>query len=390
MDCQPDSVDLFVVAGEPSGDLQAAQWLSSLIQLRPDLKIGAVAGPRMRALPLRTFFPMENLQVMGFIDVLFALPHLFRQFFAIRNQILRSNPQVVVCVDYPGFNLRLERSLRKKGYKGKLIHFVCPTVWAWGKKRIPLMAQTLDQLLTLLPFEKACFAHTSLPVEYVGHPLVKAVNAFIPSSTFRKRHGFSETAPILSLFPGSRKTEIERNFPLQWDTAKKLLKMHPDWQLAVSIAHEQFSPLLRQLAADAEVHFIPPQEHYDLMQQTHLALATSGTVTLELALHGIMSVVHFAIRPLDCWIAQKVFKINLPYYSLPNLILNEKVYPELFGPHLSASSLYAAALELADSPEARKLCLEGCLRLRKALGTKDSSQETALHILAQFNNLQSL
>ena len=169
-------MDLFIATGEMSGDLHGAKLIHELLALQPNLQIGAVAGPKMRELPITEFFPMESLRVMGFIDVFLALPKLARQFFAIRNQILKLNPKAVVFIDYPGLHLRLARSLRKKGFKGKLVHFICPTVWAWGKKRIPQMGKTLDLLLTLFPFEKKCFAHTKLPVQYVGHPLALSVS----------------------------------------------------------------------------------------------------------------------------------------------------------------------------------------------------------------------
>ena len=132
--------DVLILAAEPSADLQGAKLIEELLQQRPGLNIAAMAGPRMRALPIEALFPMENLQVMGFLDVAARLPKIARQFFAVRSRILALQPKGVVCIDYPGFHLRLERSLRKKGYRGKLIHYICPTVWAWGKKRIPLMA----------------------------------------------------------------------------------------------------------------------------------------------------------------------------------------------------------------------------------------------------------
>ena len=265
--------DLFIITGESSGDLHGSLLVQELLKKRPSLKIGAVAGPRMRAFPIEPFFPMENLQVMGFIDVLFALPKIARQFFAIRKKILELNPKGVVCIDYPGFNLRLERSLRKKGYRGKLIHYVCPTVWAWGKKWIPRMAESLDLLLAFFPFEKACFSHTKLPVQTIGHPLALKISP-------RANTIDSKT---IALFPGSRLKEIERNLPLQLKAAQKLLTLDPDLKIAISIAHPDLEAPLKKMAQSIPAHF--SSDTYDLMRNSHLALATSGTVTLELALH---------------------------------------------------------------------------------------------------------
>ncbi len=358
-------VDLFLATGEMSGDLHGSRLIEELLKLRPDLKIGAVAGPKMRKLPITEYFPMENLRVMGFIDVLFALPKLIRQFFAIRNQILRLSPKAVVFIDYPGFHLRMERSLRKKGYKGKLIHFICPTVWAWGKKRIPLMAQNLDLLLTLFPFEKSCFADTRLPVHYVGHPLSLPIHEFKPLNKF--------SGKIIGLFPGSRKTEIERNLPLQLKVARRLRELDPSLQIAISMTQFPIE------APDAIL--VPPEDNYELMRASHLALATSGTVTLELALHGTPTVVTFAIKPLDCFIAQKILQINLPFYCMANIVVQRQVFPELFGPNLTEERLFLESQALYNQEDARQSCLEGCKEVQRTLGLQKASLETAQSIL---------
>lgn len=345
-------IDLFISTGELSGDLHGAKLIEELLARRPNLKIGAVAGPKMRALKIQEFFPMENLQVMGFIDVILALPKIARQFFAIRKKILELSPKAVIFIDYPGFHLRMERSLRKKGYKGKLIHMVCPTVWAWGKQWIPRMAETLDLLLAFFPFEKECFAHTQLPVKYIGHPLSIPVAEFVPSGKYQGQK-------ILGIFPGSRKTEIDRNLPLQLAVARRLQTLDPSLQIAISKATD------------------PIEENYELMRGCHLAIATSGTVTLELALHGTPTVVNFAIRPLDCFIAQKIFRIDLPFYCIANIIVNKSVFPELFGPNLTEDQFFFWAKKLWFEREAREACIAGCFEVRKSLGMKRAVGEAA-------------
>ncbi len=308
---------------------------------------------------------------MGFIDVLFALPRLARHFFTIRNQIIALQPKAVISIDYPGFNLRLAASLKKRGYRGKLIHYICPTVWAWGKGRIPKMAKTLDGLLTLFPFEKQCFAKTSLPVHYVGHPLISQ----IPKETR------TDTPPILAIFPGSRETEIRRNFPLQIAAAKKLANLHPNLQIAVSVAQPIFEPLLRNLAAGAATIFYPPEQKTALMRSARMAMATSGTVTLELALHAVPTIVGFAIRPIDLFIAQKIASINLPFYCIVNIILSKQVFPELFGPHFTEDALVSWGHRLWSDLEARKEMQNNCESLRKHLGEQNGSQAAARAIL---------
>ncbi len=354
-------IDLFIATGEMSGDLHGAKLITELLAIKPHLKIGAVAGPQMRKLPIQEYFPMENLRVMGFIDVLLAAPKLIRQFFKIRNTILQLSPKAVIFIDYPGFHLRMEKSLRKKGYLGKLIHFICPTVWAWGKKRIPLMAQNLDLLLTLFPFEKECFAKTQLPVRYVGHPLGLDVAGFKPSGKF--------SGKILGIFPGSRKAEIERNLPLQLKAARRLKELDPELKIAVS---------LTQFDLDIpDAILVKPEDHYELMKASHAAIATSGTVTLELALHGTPTVVNFAIKPLDCFIAQKILRINLPFYCMANILLNKAVFPELFGPNLTEDKLFFWIKQLWFDATLRKECFLRCSEVQNSLGTKQAAREAA-------------
>lgn len=365
--------DLIILAAEPSADYKGAKLIEELLKNQPNLRIAAISGPKMRRLPIQTIFNMEQLQVMGFSDVLFALPRLARLFFSIRSLILKINPKAVVCIDYPGFHLRLEKSLRKKGYEGKLIHYACPTVWAWGKKRIPMMAQSLDLLITLFPFEKQYFSKTELNVAYVGHPLTSD----IPDQAADRRE------KILAIFPGSRTSEIERNLKTQIHAAKKLTKIDPDIKTCISIPHPEHEKRIRDIIRDFPCSFVYPNETYNLMKTAHLAIAKSGTVTLELALHKTPTIVNFAIRPLDVFLAQKIFRINLPFYCIVNIIASYEVFPEFFGPNLTPKALASAAASLWFNETKRIQCIESCQKVREMLLQNNASKTAALLVLDQ-------
>ncbi len=358
-------MDLIIIAAEPSADLLGDGLIRDLLRLNPDLKIGAVAGPLMRKLPIEVISSMEKLCSMGFIGILSSLPRLFVQFFKIRKAILKRNPKAAVFIDYPGFNLRLERSLRKKGFQGKIIHYVCPTVWAWGKKRIPLLEKNVDLLLCLFPFEKSCFSGKKLQVEYVGHPLKRIIKPSLKKRTH-----------TLALFPGSRFSEIEKNLPKQIAAAKKLQKEDPSIEVAVSISQPNKEELIKNLTKDFPCKLVLPSEAYSLMRSARLALATSGTVTLELALHGTPTVVNYAIRKLDLFLAQKIFRINLPFYCIVNIIANKEIFPEFFGPNLTVDNLTKAAKALWNTPQ----------EVPTILDKKDASVGAALLIQKFFTN----
>jgi len=304
--------DLFIFAGEPSGDLHGEAFIQCLLEENPHLEIYGVGGPRMRKLPFTCTVPMEEFQVMGFVDVFLALPRLFRHFYALADHILKTKPKAALFIDYPGFNLRMERHLRKKGFKGKLIHYICPSVWGHGKGRIALMEKNLDLLLTIFPFEKELFS-PSFPVEYVGHPLTSRIENE-PTDIFP----WAEGKKVISLFPGSRKKEILLNLPLQLKAFKSISTKDPIIG-AISVSQEAFLPLLQKHIKDEgledAIRLIPSCDTYTLMRSSYFAIAKSGTVTLELALHKVPTVVTYGIAPLDLFIAKNILRISLPFIA---------------------------------------------------------------------------
>jgi lipid-A-disaccharide synthase len=365
--------DLFIFAGETSGDLHGEALIQSLLEENPKLKIYGVGGPRMRKLPFTCTLPMEEFQVMGFVDVFLALPRLFRHFYALANYILKTKPKAALFIDYPGFNLRMERYLRKKGFKGKLIHYICPSVWGHGKGRISLMEKNLDLLLSIFPFEKELFSD-ALSVEYVGHPLVDRIENE-PKHTF----SWADGRKVISLFPGSRKKEILLNFPLQLKAFKSIAS-NEELIGAVSVSQEAFLPLLKTCIENEglkdRIKLIPAKDTYILMRSSYFAIAKSGTVTLELAIHKVPTVVTYGIAPLDLFIAKNILRISLPFYCIVNILLKKQVFKELIGPALTEKALNQEVKNLLDPSyilEVKKLS-ESAVKL---LGTKKASRESA-------------
>jgi lipid-A-disaccharide synthase len=374
------SCDLFILAGEKSGDLHGEKLLQTLYIKSPRLKIAGVGGPKMRSQGMNCVLPMEEFQVMGFIDVFRALPKLIRQFYFVANEINRLKPKVIITIDYPGFNLRMAKHLRKKRFNGQLVHFICPSVWAWGKKRIPVMAENLDLLLSILPFEKQLFANTPLHVAYIGHPLIERLKNYS-----YKISTFSLDKKIIALFPGSRKKEIERNLPFYLDACSDLLKKEAGLQIALSVSEERYRPLILEILQAKgwqknEIALVAADYSYELMKAAYLAIAKSGTVTLELALHRIPTVVTYGVSFLDKIIAYDVLRIRLSFYCLVNIIAQKQVFAELIGPHFTIDKLKEKAEELLDGPSRARIQRD-CDLLVKQLGDKDTAFEAADEIL---------
>jgi lipid-A-disaccharide synthase len=374
------SCDIFVFAGEKSGDLHGEKLLQALKAKNPQLKIAGVGGPKMRSQGMECVLPTEDFQVMGFIDVFLALPKLIRQFYFIAKEIERLKPKAVLTIDYPGFNLRMVKHLRKKGFAGKCIHFICPSVWAWGKKRIPLMAKNLDLLLSILPFEKELFANTPLRVAYVGHPLVHRLKTYI-----YKTPPFPLDKKIIALFPGSRRKEIERNLPLYLDTCRELQKKS-DLRIALSVSEERYRPLIMTIlnqkgwTEGKDIELIPADYSYELMKAAYCAIAKSGTVTLELAMHRVPTVVTYGVSFLDKIIAYDILRIRLRFYCLVNIIANKEVFAELIGPNFTLDNMKAKTEELLTS-ESRAKIQRDCDDIIQQLGEKDTAEEAAGEIL---------
>lgn len=361
--------DLFLVAGEMSGDDRGYELLQELYKKNPQLQVTGIGGNKMESAGMNILFPMTELQVMGFIDVFLSLPKLIRFFKKTVQAILQINPRMVITIDYPGFNLRLVQALRKKGFKGKICHYICPSVWAWGKKRIDTMAKHLDLLLCILPFEKELFSHTHLQVEYIGHPLVDKIHKpqLVDSS-------------LIVLYPGSREKEIRRNLPFLIRLIKQLKISFPHLSYGISISQERYRALIQKELKGEEVSLMGPLDHQS--SAPLLAVAKCGTIALELALKETPSIIIYAMSQMDIWIAQYLFKIALPFYALPNLISKKQVFPELIAHNLKDEDLFKFTKKQITDKKTRHNCIQDCQKLRNFLTVEKGLTRAAQLILS--------
>lgn len=374
----------FIFAGESSGDLHGGALLRALKERDPSVKLSGVGGPIMRQYGIECVLPMEAFQVMGFVDVIASFPKLRRQFYQVRDAILNSQPDVVVLIDYPGFNLRLAKALRKKNYQGKIVQLVSPTVWAWRKGRIKTMANTLDLLLTIYPFEADYFSQTPLAVKYIGHPLIETIQAHRYRDEWKKDIGIPESAPLIAIFPGSRQGEIAHNLPIQLEAAALLKKAYPDTYFAISCVNETqrsaIQTLLQKSSLSRDTYIVPRTFAYELMRDSRSAIAKSGTVTLELALHQRPTVVTYQMPLFNRLMAKYVLRLNLPHYCIVNIINNHPVFPEWIAKPASPSDIFHDLVSIHSKGNTRTECLHQCLLVRQRLGSFDTSTLAAKHI----------
>lgn len=382
--------NVFLFAGEDSGDIHGEVLVSLLASQNKEDELWGVGGKRMRKAGLKALFPTESFMVMGFQDVLFNLPSLIKKFYKIRNAILTKSPKAVILIDYPEFNLLLAKSLRKNGYKGKIVQMICPTVWAWRKSRIKTLEKCFDLLLTIYPFEKELFKNSPLKVEYIGNPVAEKIANHPYLTHWNLSFELNLNQPLLSLFPGSRTKEIERNFIKQLEGAKLLLDSFPDLQLAISVARPNLLTKMKQILKKSplskkrrKIAFIPQELSYELMRSTTAAIAKCGTVTLELALHGCPTLVTYETSFLNRFLAKYLFRLKLPHFSIANILAEKTIFPE-FIRNPENPVCYANTLRpyLTQTLERQKILIE-CQKVKEMLKI-ENGRERLLKALTPF------
>lgn len=346
----------FIFTGEKSGEAHGFLLVQALLKEMPTLKITGVFGSQITSLGFTPIIPMEAFQMIGFTAVIKALPRIYKNFKKVLRFILESSPNFVVLIDYPGFNLRLAKALRKKNYRGKIIHYICPSVWAWKKERINEMAKTLDLLLCIFPFEAELFTNTPLKALYVGNPTLEATENYYFKNDWKKELKIDPNHPILAIFPGSRQQEIEHNLPIQLAAAELLKKEFPSLEICVSNACSKY-------------HNIPSRYTYELMKEAYVAISKCGTVCLELALFQTPTVVTYQISKWNYLIAKYLFKLDkLPFFSLPNILLKKSLFKELIYTYFTKESTYKEAKALFNLQEQAR-CKMMCQELKDQLQT---------------------
>jgi lipid-A-disaccharide synthase len=317
---------IYLVAGEESGDALGARLMGALRARRPEVAFAGVGGARMAEQGLVSLFPMRELALMGFLEVAPRIPRLRRRLAETVTDIEAKRPRVVVTIDSPGFALRLLRQVARLGIRR--VHYVAPQVWAWRESRVRRYPGLWHQLLCLLPFEPAFFAKHGLPARFVGHPVLESGADRGDAGRFRDRHAIPAEEPVVTVMPGSRRTETGRLLPVL-GTALRLVAKRGPVVPVVPVAGAVAKAVQIGTAAWAvrPILVTETQEKYDAFAASAAAVTKSGTSTLELAMAGVPMLVTYRVHPLSAALARRMIKV--PYASLLNLLLGREVVPEL-------------------------------------------------------------
>jgi lipid-A-disaccharide synthase len=341
-----------LVAGETSGDILGAGLIRALRARVPNARFVGVAGPRMQAEGCEAWYEMEELAVMGIVEVLGRLRRLLHIRADLTRRFSELQPDVFVGIDAPDFNITLEGNLKKRGIK--TIHYVSPSVWAWRQKRVFKIGKATDLVLAFLPFEKAFYDRFNVPCRFIGHTMADAMPLDPDKNAARAHLGISPQARCLALLPGSRGAEVEMLSADFLRTAQLLCERYPELEVVVPLVNakrrEQFEQIKAQVAPDLTVHLLDGQAR-EAMIASDAALLASGTAALECMLAKCPMVVGYRMKPFTFWLAKRLVKT--PYVSLPNLLAGREVVKELLQEECQPHALAAALEPLLANSETR-------------------------------------
>ncbi|MBW4790922.1 lipid-A-disaccharide synthase [Pseudomonas tolaasii] len=374
------SLRIALVAGEASGDILGAGLMRALKAQHPAVEFIGVGGPLMQAEGLTSYFPMERLSVMGLVEVLGRLRELLARRKLLIKTLIEEKPDVFIGIDAPDFTLNIELKLRQAGIK--TVHYVSPSVWAWRQKRVLKIREGCDLMLTLLPFEARFYEEKGVPVRFVGHTLADAIPLQADRTAARAELGLPD-GPLVALMPGSRGGEVGRLASVFFDAAERLQALKPGVRFVLPCASPQRRAQIETLLQGRNL----PLTLLD--GQSHLALAAcdavliaSGTATLEALLYKRPMVVAYRLAPLTFWILKRMVKS--PYISLPNLLAQRLLVPELLQDDATPEALAQTLLPLIDGGEEQTRGFDDIHRTLR----RDASNQAADAVLTLIGKKQ--
>ena len=358
---------LMIVAGERSGDVYGAGLATALRDRLGEVEIFGCGGDAMRRAGVETTVDAHAVAVAGIVEVVSALPRVYRAFHALLAEAGRRRPQLAVLIDFPDFNLRLAKRLKKRDIP--VVYFVSPQIWAWRPGRIKQIKTNVTKMLCIFDFEEDLYRKAGVPVEYVGHPLVDAVKPHLSREEFFTKAGLDPGTPTVALLPGSRQKEVAYNLPPMLDAATRLtLSRKIQFIIPAAATLDPAwleSTLLECYVGRATVRTMTSATS-DVLHHSDVAVVASGTATLEAALWERPMVVVYRVSPLT-WLVGKFF-VKVPFYSMVNLLARRPLVTELMQSEFSAQNVAAQVEYLLDHPEARNTLVEGFRTLRSRLG----------------------
>ena len=372
-------IRIALMAGEASGDLLGAHLLGALRQRLAHLESFGIGGPRMQAMGMQSWYPMEWFAVRGYVEVIRSLPRLLRVRREFKRRLLADPPDVFIGIDAPDFNLDLELALRARGIP--TVQYVSPAIWGWRGERIHKIKRAVSKVLALFPFEPAIYERAGVPVAYVGHPLADQFPEFPDRASAREQMRISPNRTVVAILPGSRQSELHEMAELFIATAARVAEQIPDVAFLVPLLSRETrnifeEALFRQQAEALPITILFGHAHM-AMVAADAVLVASGTATLEAALMKRPMVISYRMPRLSAWIMRR--KAHLPYAGLPNILAGQFIVPEILQEDATADNLAQALCNQLQDKEVRKRLESRFLEIHRAL--KQDSAKLAVEAL---------
>jgi len=369
---------IFIVAGEVSGDMHAAMLVRELKAIDPHITLMGLGGKRMREEGVRLFFDLTTIAVVGFTEVLKNILLFRKLFWDFIARAVQEKPDAIILVDYPGFNLRLAKELKKRGFK--IIYYISPQVWAWGEKRIEIIKKNVDKMIVLFDFEKELYRKHDMEAEFVGHPLLDRLHPTLTKEDFLKTLYIEDRYPIISLLPGSRNSEVEKILPVMLGAAKTIYKEFPQVQfLVLSSSNVDIATYHNLIRLSGLPVLMLDSQHYNAISNSDIALVASGTATLETGILNTPMLVVYKVSFITWAYAKLIIKI--PYIGLVNVVAGKKIVPEFVQFEAKPNLIAEEVLSLLKDKEKYNKVKQELSIIKTHLGLPGASSRTAEIIL---------
>jgi lipid-A-disaccharide synthase len=374
----PESMRYYIIAGEASGDLHGSNLIKELKKLDVNPDIRCWGGELMQKAGAELVKHYRDLAFMGFIEIAMNIRTILKNLKFCKEDILRFNPDAIILVDYPGFNLRIAHWAKEQGFK--VIYYISPQVWAWKENRVKKIKVSVDLMLVILPFEKAFYKRWNYDVEYVGHPLVEVVEEYKARSAYQTDEiiGNGSPLPIIALLPGSRKQEILTKLPIMLSVSKYF----PEYQFIVAQAPGQEDAFYEQLYMGYPNVSSVKNNTYQLLNQAKAACVTSGTATLETALFGVPEVVCYKGSAISYQIAKRLIRVR--YISLVNLIMDKLIVKELIQDELTTVNLKNALSDILMNIQTKEKLIKDYCELKELLKLGGNASANAAKTIFEY------
>ncbi len=369
---------LMVVAGEASGDKHAANLVKAIRSLDSNRHwdVFGAGGEEMRAAGVHTLVDARDLSIMGIVEVAMALGKFLDAFRKLRAAARDRRPHMIVLVDWPEFNLRLARRLKRDGHR--IVYYISPQVWAWRSGRVSSIKRDVERMLVILPFERDFYANAGVNVDYVGHPLLDSVTVTSSREAFCRRYGLAPGQAIVAILPGSRQSELKFIIPPMYAAVRRIIETRPEIQFVLPLASTVSAEEVEAISEVPATLRILSDETYNAIGAADVTVAASGTATLETAIIGTPLIVVYRASALNWRLLYPL--VRTKFVGMPNLIAGRSIVPELLQEDLNPDRLAVEITSLLDDPDRRAQQRADLCEVREKLGTEHASHRAAAKI----------